>query len=67
MDPNTNQHAVLLRILVHCVDTAGRPILGATRRSLANPPFAQDARRDIPTVVEALRQYWMPTRFAPGK
>jgi hypothetical protein len=56
----------LLPILFHCVDTAGRPVLDARRRGLANPPFARNAWRNIPTVVEALRQFWMPTRFARG-
>ena len=67
MNPDTIEHALLLPILTHCVDTDGRPVLGAPRHSLANRSFAQDARRDIPALVEALRQYWMPTRFAPGK
>jgi uncharacterized protein len=67
MSPNAIEHRLLLPILSHCVDTAGHPVLGAPRHGLANPPSAQDAWRDIPPVVEALRQYWMPTRFAPGK
>jgi hypothetical protein len=67
MSPNTIEHALLLPILAHCVDTDGRPVLGAARHGLAYPPLVQDAPRDIPTVVEALRQYWTPTRFASGK
>jgi uncharacterized protein len=63
---STLEHGLLLPILFHCVDTAGRPVLDAQRRGLANPPFARNAWRNIPTVVEALRQFWMPTRFAPG-
>jgi uncharacterized protein len=39
---------LLLPILVHCVDGQGRPLLGPTRKG---------------PVVEALRQYWRPTRF----
>ena len=66
MSPNSIEHRLLLPILSHCVDTAGRPVLGATRNRLANPSFAQDASRDIPPVVEALRQFWMPTRFGRG-
>ena len=67
MSPNAIEHRMLLPILSHCADTAGRPVLGAPRHGPANLPFAQNARRDIPIVVEALRQFWMPTRFAPGK
>ena len=63
---STLEHGLLLPILFHCVDTAGRPVLDAQRRGLANPPFARNAWRNIPTVVEALRQFWMPTRFARG-
>jgi uncharacterized protein len=66
MSPNAIEHRLLLPILSHCVDTAGRPVLDVERHRLANPPFAQDAWRDIPTVVEALRLFWMPSRFAPG-
>jgi len=66
MSPTAIEHWLLLPILAHCVDTDGRPVLGAPRHSLANPPFAQDPSRAIPAVVEALRQYWMPTRYAPG-
>jgi yecA family protein len=66
MSPNVIEHRLLLPILANCVDTDGGPVLGAPRYGLVNPPFAQDEWRDIPAVVEALRQYWMPTRFAPG-
>jgi yecA family protein len=59
-------HRLLQPILDHCAETAGRPVLGAPRHGLASPPFAQDAARDIPAVVEALRQFWMPTRFGRG-
>jgi yecA family protein len=66
MSPNAIEHRLLLPILSHCVDTAGRPVLDAQRRGLVNPPDARDAWRDIPTVVEALRQFRMPNRFARG-
>ena len=66
MSPDAMEHRLLLPILSHCVDTEGRPVLNAHRRGLANPSLAQDAWRDIPTAVEALRQFWMPTRFARG-
>jgi uncharacterized protein len=66
MSPNAIEHRLLLPILSHCVDTVGRPLLGAPRNGLANRSFAQDAWRDIPTAVEALRQFWMPTRFGRG-
>lgn len=66
MSPDVIEQRLLLPILAHCSETAGRPVLGAPQQGLANPPFAQDAWRDMPAVVEAIRQFWMPTRFAPG-
>jgi uncharacterized protein len=66
MSPAAPDHSLLLPILFHCVDASGRPVLDAQRRGVANPIFARNARREIPTVVEALRQFWMPTRFARG-
>jgi uncharacterized protein len=66
MSPNAIEHVLLLPILIHCVDASGRPLLDAQWRGLAHPVFARDAWRDIPTVVEALRQYWMPIRFKRG-
>lgn len=56
-------YGLLLPILVHCVDGQGRPLLGPTRKGLQGKAFLRTAYRDIPAVVEALRQYWMPTRF----
>jgi yecA family protein len=66
MSPNAAEHRLLLPILSHCVDTSGRPVLDPQRRGLATPSFAREAWRDIPAVVEALRQFWMPTRFKRG-
>src|SRR5208283_3343105 len=64
MSPNTTEHGLLLPILFHCVDPSGCPVLDLHRRRLAAPSFAHEAWRDIPTVVEAMRQFWMPSRFA---
>jgi uncharacterized protein len=64
LSPNTIEHALLLPILFHCVDENGRPVLD---RSPHPASFARDAWSDIPVVVEALRQFWMPTHFRrPG-
>jgi uncharacterized protein len=63
MSPNAADHGLLLPILFHCVDSAGRPVLDEQRRGPGTPSFAQQAWRDIPAVVEAMRQFWMPTRF----
>jgi uncharacterized protein len=67
MSPNAAEHGLLLPILIHCVDASGRLVLETQRRDLGAPSFAPEAWRDIPKVVEAMRQFWMPTRFARGK
>ena len=64
MSPNATEPGLLLPILFHCVDASGRPVLDDHRRRLAARSFAREAGRDIPTVVEAMRQFWMPSRFA---
>ena len=62
---NTNDvnHGLLLPILVHCVDGQGRPLLGPTRKRPEGKAFMRKAYTDIPAVVEAMRQYWMPIRY----
>ena len=64
MSPSAAEQGLLLPILVHCVNASGRPVLENQRRGPAAPSIAQEPWRDIPTVVEAMRQFWMPTRFA---
>lgn len=60
LSPNVIEHALLLPILFHCIDEDRRPMLA---RAPTPEPFARNARSDIPLVVEAMRQFWMPTRF----
>jgi uncharacterized protein len=52
-----------LPILLHCVDDQGRPLLDPPRMGPETEQFRRTAYKDIPVVVEAMRQYWMPTRF----
>jgi len=61
---NAIEHGLLLPILFHCVDAAGRPVLGPRQRGPDMPFFARQVWRDIPAVVEATRQFWTPSRFA---
>jgi yecA family protein len=62
LTPARIEHRLLLPILTHCVDAGGRPFLPPAMRTEA-PYFIQNASREIPASVEALRQFWMPIRF----
>jgi len=56
-------YGLLLPIFAHCVDDQGHPLLGPTRKGPEGKAFLRKAYTDIPAVVEAMRQYWMPTRY----
>ncbi|MGF6425641.1 uncharacterized protein ABIE91_000861 [Bradyrhizobium elkanii] len=60
LDASNVNHGLLLPILLHCRDDQGRPLLGPPR----NGRETWRAYADIPAAVEALRQYWMPIRYA---
>lgn len=64
LDTRTINHGLLLPILLHCLDDQGHPPLGPARKGPETKKFLRDAHSDIPAVVEAMRQYWMPTRYA---
>jgi uncharacterized protein len=64
LDTSDVNHGLLLPILLHCRDDQGRPLLGPTRKGRTTRDFLRNAHADIPAVVEAMRQYWMPTRYA---
>jgi uncharacterized protein len=64
LDTRNINHGLLLPILLHCVDDQGRPLLGPARKGPETKEFPRNAHTDIPAVVEAMRQYWMPIRYA---
>jgi uncharacterized protein len=64
LDTRNINHGLLLPILLHCVDDQGHPLLGPTRKGPETEEFLRNAHTDIPAVVEAMRQYWMPIRYA---
>jgi uncharacterized protein len=66
MRANAAEHGLLLPILSHCLDPDGRPLLETRRLASGGPSIHREAWRDIPAVVEAMRQFWMPSRFAGG-
>ena len=63
LDLSDINHGLLLPILLHCLDEQGRPLLGPTKKGREGKEFLRTAHADIPAVVEALRQYWMPIRY----
>jgi uncharacterized protein len=64
LDTGSVNHGLLLPILLHCRDDQGRPLLGSARKGREAGELLRNAHTDIPAVVEAMRQYWMPTRYA---
>jgi uncharacterized protein len=67
LDIRNINHGLLLPILLHCVDDQGRPLLGPPRTGRETEEFLRNAHADIPDVVEAMRQYWMPTRYGRAR
>ncbi|MCS3452286.1 MULTISPECIES: UPF0149 family protein [Bradyrhizobium] len=63
LDTSKIDHGLLLPILLHCCDDQGRPMLGPPRGGRETGDFLRTAHLDIPAVVEAMRQYWMPIRY----
>ena len=64
LDASNVNHGLLLPILLHCHDDQGRPLLGPPRSGRATGDFLRNAYADIPAAVEAMRQHWMPIRYA---
>nr|WP_249789155.1 MULTISPECIES: UPF0149 family protein [unclassified Bradyrhizobium] len=67
LDASNVNHGLLLPILLHCRDDQGRPLLGPPRSGRETKNFLRNAHADIPAAVEALRQYWMPIRYARAR
>ena len=64
LDASNGNHSLLLPILLHCRDDQGRPLLGPPQTGRETGDFLRNAYADIPAAVEAIRQYWMPIRYA---
>jgi uncharacterized protein len=61
-DVNQIEHRLLLPILLHCTDAAGRPLLGPVRSGPEGQAFLRTACHHIPLVVPVIREFWMPDR-----
>jgi uncharacterized protein len=64
LDTRNVNHGLLLPILIHCEDDQGRPLFGPTNKACQTEQFLRNAHGDIPAALEAMRQYWMPIRYA---
>jgi uncharacterized protein len=64
LDLSSVNHGLLLPILLHSRDDQGRPLLGPPRTNRTTGDLLRNTHADIPVVVEAIRQYWMPIRYA---
>jgi uncharacterized protein len=67
LDANNVNHGLLLPILLHCRDDQGHPLLGPPRSGRETRDFLHNDCLDISAAVEALRQYWMPIRYARAR
>jgi uncharacterized protein len=56
------EHVLLLPILLHCTDSAGRPLLGTARPGPEGEESLRTAYQDILRVVPVIRAFWMPQR-----
>jgi uncharacterized protein len=64
LDTRSTNHGLLRTILIHCMHDQDRSRLGPTGKRPEIKQLPRDAHTDIPAVVEAMRQYWMPIRYA---
>ena len=62
LDRDNPQHGLLLPILLNCVDEHGSPVVPTSDDHVRRLRHRMHA--DIPVVVEGIRQYWMPIRYA---
>ncbi|WP_348774949.1 UPF0149 family protein [Sinorhizobium fredii] len=67
LDAGNVNHSLLLPILLHCRDDRGRPLPEPPRRGSETGDFLRNAYAFIPAAVDAMRQYWMPIRYARAR
>jgi uncharacterized protein len=62
LDLSRVDHGLLLPILLYCTDPFGLPMLGPPREGPQTEQFLRTAYQDIPLVIPAIRDFWMPQR-----
>jgi uncharacterized protein len=63
LDLSRIDHGLLLPILLYCTDALGRPMLGPPREGPETEQFLRETYQDIPLVIPAIRDFWMPQRL----
>ena len=67
LDLSRIDHGLLLPILLYCTDPLGRPMLGPPREGPETEDFLRTAYHDIPLVIPAIRDFWMPQRLKQAR
>jgi len=67
LDLNRIEHGLMLPILLHCTDASGNPMLGPPREGPETEKFLREAYHDIPPMVAAIREFWMPQRVVEAE
>jgi uncharacterized protein len=63
-DPARTEFSLTTPILFHCIDAVAAPLPGPKRNSRNAHLALRDAYHIIPIVVPAIREFWMPQRYA---
>jgi uncharacterized protein len=67
LDLSRPDHALMLPILLYCVDAPGGPMLEPPAESTEMHDYIRTAYHHIPTVIPAIRDFWMPKRVAEAR
>src|SRR5690242_14343075 len=62
LDPSCPDHALTLPILLYCTDALGGPTVEPPGESTEMHQYMRGAYHDIPIVIPAIREFWMPKR-----
>jgi len=57
----------MLPILLYCVDALGGPMFEPSGVSTEMHEYIRGAYNDIPIVIPAIREFWMPQRVAEAR
>ena len=67
LDPSRPNHALMLPILLYCVDALGGPMFEPSGESTEMHEYIRGAYEDIPIVLPAIREFWMPQRVVKAR